>query len=351
MIDTAYAGPAQAFLDGPKKHVHTLTVGAVPHSYDGSSYYRIWLPFKHLDEQSLHVVTGVADPQTAGKITAQDAASFDVLAVQRPAGKAGMQLLERLAGQTRLVYEVDDDMLNVESAGLPHLYDERLKESVRRCMRMVDMITVSSNHLGEIVAPYCDNVVVLPNFVKEAMLDIRRPKRERLTIGFAGGTSHAWDVEEFRIPVRNILHCNSDVEVHFIGADHSPILGRQCPWTKWEADVGHYYKNIDFDIALAPSADHLFNRSKTPIRALEMAALGIPIVASNRLPYSDFVKHGETGFLVDSDRKWEDAIQQLINDEVLRAEMGAAAKEQAAGLTIEGNWHLWEAAYEKAAAL
>ena len=91
-------------------------------------------------------------------------------------------------------------------------------------------------------------------------------------------------------------------------------MGRPCRWTKWEQDVGHYYKHIDFDIAVAPSADNLFNRSKTWLRALEMGALGIPIVAQNRLPYSDYVIDGKTGFLVDTAAEWETALNTLIMD-------------------------------------
>jgi glycosyltransferase involved in cell wall biosynthesis len=187
--------------------------------------------------------------------------------------------------------------------------------------------------------------MILPNHIKAGLLDINRPHRDKLTIGWAGGTTHSWDVEEVRDPLREIAF-NSDVDIHFIGANHSPIVGKPCRWTKWEQDVGHYYKNIDFDIAIAPSADHLFNRSKTPIRALEMGALGIPVVASNRLPYSEFVIDGKTGFLVNSPEEWTARITDLINDPQMRAEMGAAGKEQAAGWTIEEGWRLWEAAYE-----
>ena len=154
--------------------------------------------------------------------------------------------------------------------------------------------------------------------------------------------------EEIRTPMRRVLEAE-DVDVHFIGRDYSPILGRQCRWTMWEQDVGHYCQKIDFDIALAPIADNLFNRSKTAIRALEMGALGIPVVASNRLPYSDYVMDGKTGFLVNNEAEWIDALTTLIGDANLREQMGEAAREQARAWTIEEGWRLWEATYEYAA--
>lgn len=325
----------------------TLTIGGAPHSYDGSSYYRMWLPFTHLLKNSRHI-TGIQRPG-ANPPTAEEVQGLDVLVFQRPAGPHGTRMLEGLLGHTKLVYEIDDDMLNVESAGLPHLYNDRSRESIRRCLRLCDMVTASSPHLAEIVRPYNDNVVILPNHVKAGLLDVVRPRRDRLTIGWAGGTSHAWDVEEVRNPLRDIVTDRPDVDIHFIGANHSPIVGRPCRWTAWEQDVGHYYKHVDFDIAIAPSADNLFNRSKTWLRALEMGALGIPVVASNRLPYSDYVIDGKTGFLVNSQAEWRARLSDLINDPAMREEMGAAGKAQAAEHTIEEGWRLWEDAYEKVA--
>jgi glycosyltransferase involved in cell wall biosynthesis len=328
------------------RHTRTLSIASLPYSRDGSSYYRLWLPFKHLKANSFHAYYTYPEEMN------QDVP--DVTVLQRPAGVGGMQMIEKIIGQTKVVYESDDDMLQVDPSGLPHLYDERLRESVRRCLRMVDMVTVSSEGLAETIRPFNENVVVLPNFIKASALEIPRPKRDRLTVGWAGGTSHLVDMVTIQDVLWRMLANNPQIDLHFVGFDFSPLLGEhrgQCRRTNWNDDVGHYYRNIDFDIAIAPSADIPFNRSKTPLRALEMAALGIPIVASNLPPYDDFVQHDVTGFLVSTQREWEDAIQTLIKEPALRQKMGAAAKEQAAELTIEKNWHLWEAAYEKAAAL
>jgi glycosyltransferase involved in cell wall biosynthesis len=331
--------------------MRTLKIGAVPHSYDGSSYYRIWLPFKHLDDRSHHITQIV--PPGSGIPGPQHVQGVDVVTFQRPAGKEGALMLERLAGQTKLVYEVDDDMLNVDSSGLPHLFDERARESVRRCLRLCDMVTTTNEHLAAAIRPYNDNVVILPNHVKAGLLEqskARKPHPDRVTVGWAGGTSHLVDMVEIAGTLRDVLNDNAHVETHFIGFDFSPLLGDlrgRSRWTRWEPDVGDYYRLIDFDIAIAPSADIIFNRSKTWLRALEMGALGIPIVASNRLPYSEYVIDGKTGFLVNSEEEWRARLNELVNDADMRAEFGAAAKEQATAWMIEDGWKLWQDAYEQ----
>lgn len=51
------------------------------------------------------------------------------------------------------------------------------------------------------------------------------------------------------------------------------------------------------DFAVAPLVDTAFNRAKSDLIFLEYAAAKLPCVASNIGPYSETVKHGETGLL------------------------------------------------------
>jgi glycosyltransferase involved in cell wall biosynthesis len=66
-------------------------------------------------------------------------------------------------------------------------------------------------------------------------------------------------------------------------------------------------------------------------------------------PYREFVRDGETGYLVRTGEEWAKRITDLIHDEAARDEMGAAAKKVAAKYTMQGNWRLWQDAYESVA--
>jgi hypothetical protein len=55
-----------------------------------------------------------------------------------------------------------------------------------------------------------------------------------------------------------------------------------------------------------------------------------------------------TGFLVRYHHEWALRLRELINDDAMRAEMGAKAKELAAQWTIQCGWQEWEAAYKTA---
>jgi glycosyltransferase involved in cell wall biosynthesis len=106
-----------------------------------------------------------------------------------------------------------------------------------------------------------------------------------------------------------------------------------------------YYQAIDFDIGLAPLIPSMFNRSKSHIKALEYAALGIPVIASDEPPYRDFVIDGVTGFLVRREHEWGQRLRDLVNDDAMRESMGVKAREHAAQFSIEKGWRLWEQAY------
>jgi glycosyltransferase involved in cell wall biosynthesis len=214
------------------------------------------------------------------------------------------------------------------------------------------MVTVSAPYLAGELSRYNRNVRVLPNLVSADLLDLsrRRGREGKVTVGWAGGASHLPDWAHAHDWVRPALQRHAGtVDMHFVGKDYSPLLHHPCLWTSWTDDIWDYYRAIDFDIGLAPLADIPFNYSKSHLKALEYAALGIPVIATDLPPYRDLVIDGVTGYLVSSAEEWDKRLTELISDEAARQEMGAAAKKLAAQHTIQGNWQLWESAYQEAA--
>jgi glycosyltransferase involved in cell wall biosynthesis len=150
-------------------------------------------------------------------------------------------------------------------------------------------------------------------------------------------------------PARRFLERRRDWDMHLMGVDYRPTIRHQrvsfTPWVHVVDDPVGYYGGIDFDVGLAPLYPSRFSESKSAIKCLEYAALGIPVIASDCAAYRDFVVHGVTGFLVRRDHEWLRYMDELATDRELRESMGAKAREVARGWTVEDGWKHWESAY------
>lgn len=314
----------------------TLRVAAVE---DGTAcgYYRIRLPFEELAKHGHDVRHARTDEFDE---------TWPVLLTQRFGAPGFEYNWLKLWRKHKLVWETDDDLWNIDppnKRAVKQFTPEQLK-AIETCVRTARMVTVTNDHLANQMSRFNQNVQVVPNMIDGALCDAPRTRRDKVTIGWAGGDSHRRDMGYLVTPIQRIVR-NNDVQVHTIGADFLNTLRipeDRYQHSGWETKLIDYYKTIDFDIGLAPIEDTLFTRSKSYIKALEYGALGIPVIASAAGPYLDYVEDGVTGFLVRKESEWIDRMQLLISDPELREKMGAAGREKARKHTIQVGWKRWE---------
>ena len=311
--------------------------------YEGGGYYRLRLP---LDELGRHG----HDTSCALAKSDGEADGADIVVGQLIGGHSDPATIHQwwrgLAKRSKLVYELDDDPFEIETDnpvsgpyGLP-----TARDSIAHCMEISDLVTVSTEPLAERMRRYNPNVAVLKNRIDASLLKLERPRRDKVTVGWAGGASHLRDIEVCAYGLRKTID-RHDIDCHFIGPDFTHVIRRPIRRSPWCETTTDYYKLLDFDIGLAPLRSSVFTRSKSYIKALEYAALGIPVIASDVEPYRDFVVDGVTGFLIRRDHEWAQRLRDLINDADMRADMGRKAKQVAADYTIQTGWSDWETAY------
>ncbi|CAO5150815.1 conserved hypothetical protein [Frankia sp. AiPs1] len=310
----------------------------------GCGYYRISQPMAAL--RALGHETHTSTVLTA------EWADADVIVGQRVCNPGPSTTWQRLAADgRRLVFEVDDDLTRIEPgynpAGHRTFGQPEARRRIRANMAAAAMATVTTEPLARAIREHAADVRVIPNMIPAALLDHARPRRERLTVGWAGGGVgvHELGIREIAAPLRQFLARTPEADVHLMGSDYRPELRvptARLRYTPWIESVPGYHRSVDFDVGLAPLRPHLFNQSKSDIRILELAALGIPVIASGYGPYAEAVQHGVTGYLCRQPHEWVRALTTLAHDQDLRAEMGAAARTWAASRTIEDNIHIWE---------
>lgn len=279
----------------------------------------------------------------------------DVLVGQRVSNPGPTKMWQSLANRsigTRplLVFEVDDDLLNIDPSN-KRAWEVYRKADVRARfldnLRAADKVTVSTPYLADEYKQYNPNTFAVPNTIPQSLIDAPSNARTdgKITVGWAGSPTHQMDWDEVSGSIGMVLRETRNVEMHMVGWDYTSSLKlptEKMRVTSWIDGTPNYWRAIDFHIGLAPIKDHKFNWSKSHIKALEYNAMGIPVIASNVGPYKDFVKHGKTGFLADNNDDWINYLKLLIKDHNLREEMSANAKEWATQWTIERWSFAWE---------
>jgi len=306
-------------------------------------YYRVRLPFEWLNRRG-HLATHT--DYTQDEHPSMQGAR--IVMGQRIGGQAIDTLWYNLRQSgVKLIWETDDDLWSMDESNPARLQiTDMTRYWMESALGHAHLVTTTVPHLADAMRKFNPNVVVIPNAIDPALITTDRKRADRPTIGWAGGSSHHDDFRSIIGALRTVTDHRGDIDFHSVGVDYGKDFGlNHNRFTPWRESMLEYYSGIDFDIGLAPLLDTPFTRSKSPIKAIEYNALGIPVIASNVGPYREYVVDGVNGFLVDTEAEWVDRINLLLEDTDLRNTMGVAAREHAKSHTIDKTAPLWEAAF------
>lgn len=317
---------------------------------DGCGFYRLQLPLGELAARGHETAAN-------GTMSAEWRETADVIVAQRTCLPAPSVLWQVMAKEKRraLVYELDDDLFTINTLHNPHARffgQPHIRQNMRDNMRVADLVTVSTEPLADVVRKINPNVVVLPNYVHEAVLDIPVPTRrlapdDLFLVGWGGSATHTMDWGHAKAGVAALMRDEPNARMRFLGTAFTAGLPvNRVETFEWTKDMNtHYQRVVKFDVGLAPLVHTTFNRSKSGLKAVEYAALGVPAVCSDVPAYRGVVRHGETGILVPRERDWAPALHRLAADPAERVAMGQQARELAKEWTIQRQAHRWEEAY------
>ncbi len=97
-----------------------------------------------------------------------------------------------------------------------------------------------------------------------------------------------------------------------------------CGWVPAEALPEIF---AQADVAIYPFDDTLVNRAKCAVKLCDLLAAGVPVVAEAVGQNREYIRHGETGLLVEPGdvEAFAEAVARLLEDASLRERLGSAA--------------------------
>ena len=217
-----------------------------------------------------------------------------------------------------LIAEIDDD---------PHHW-LRYVESDFYAFRGVHAVTVSTEHLAEIIRKFNPNVQVFEN----AVLSIphrEASKNQNLRI-FFGALNRKADWLSIIEGVKQAALENKD-EIEFVVV-HDKEFHDALPDTVAKTflptlNIEKYTEVLaTCDIALLPLNDTPFNRCKSDIKLIECASAKVAVICSETV-YATKSEHQEFVVFANTQEQWKEAITQLVKDSALR--QANVAKAQA----------------------
>ena len=305
----------------------------------GCGYWRMKLPGEFLRDQDNDVSISISDIA----IDYDQLSKYDVIVVQRVFDYEQYYVLSTLkAAGKKIIYEVDDDVFNVEnhnpSAKIYNRFDAQL--CMRHCLALADKVIVTSERLANAL-DIREKAIIYPNSLdwdKLFYISKKDEREGRKRIFWAGSNTHDEDFKVVMPALTRIFQEREDVELYIVGSI-PPIVKYTLadymdrvifvPGMHTEAYFQYLRFHLDADIGIVPLQNTVFNHSKSICKGLEYTLARLPIVASGHPPYSDVFEHGKDALLCSNDEEWYNSIKSLLENSKMREQLVTEARKKA----------------------
>ena len=167
-------------------------------------------------------------------------------------------------------------------------------------------------------------------YLSELACQAPRPVDSKVVIGYASGTpTHNRDFNLISPALQSALRDHPEAELRIIG-----YLELDSSWNAFSDRLRRYpalpWRSLpswlaQLDINLAPLVlDNPFSQSKSEIKYMEAALVGVPTLASPTDAFAAAIRPGENGLLAASTLEWRAQLEQLMAPG-LRKALGQAA--------------------------
>lgn len=203
-------------------------------------------------------------------------------------------------------------------------------------LRLYKKFIVASKYLKEKVLHenqflYESEVCVIPTCVDyDKYLSKEYPEKvKKYVFGWIGG-DHNYSQLDLILPILDKLSTSYSFKLLVIGGtDYKRKVNFEIEFRPWtlKSEINDLYS---IDVGLMPLLKNRSTKGKGGFKLLQYMGLGIVSVASAITINKEIVEDGVNSFLCDTEKDWQDRLENILLDRIALTEMGKKAKNSIA---------------------
>lgn len=254
---------------------------------------------------------------------------------------------------TKFIMDIDDDLYHIDEWN--PIWLQTGWTGVHFMQKMVGeckYLSTTTDYMRKLLATEKNTVFTIPNYISEDYHHEAYDNGHEVVVGYFGGSSHYRDVHHTNVisGLRKVMNEHKNVKFVIMGQPLDEYLPRKrvtiiepVSGTRFADEA---FRDLKFDIALAPLLDTEFNKGKSDIKWQESTRMGAAVIASNIGPYSTL--DNDVVLKVDNNTtsSWYEAITHMLLGKNRRAQL-AQAQKKLETMTLEGNWNKYKEMFER----
>lgn len=284
----------------------------------GCYWYRMGWPSQHIN------MSGMGDATTIMKMVVDKNWYRDIktIKLQRQASTQQLEFVKWLKSIQpemgfKMIYEIDDVPFREEipdyNIGKPGFDSDEVRQNIIDIINLTDEVTVTCKYMRDLFRSKTgkNEISVVPNFIPYSWMGHQynynkivnnyEKNKKRPRIVYAGAGAH-FDVngrtgkDDFSHVLKFIVDNRQKYKFVFIGAYPPPLApfihSGEIEFHPWKnlAEYPNFLASLNAQLFLAPLLDNSFNRSKSDIKYIEAACLGIPCLVQDMVTYDHALK-------------------------------------------------------------
>ena len=230
-----------------------------------------------------------------------------------------------LAAQPHAIFDFDDAIYTRPGKPYSWITDYRIKRRLKFWLRHAH-VTTANHFLRNYAEHYTNRIDVIPMALDLNLwrFEPKEQSKKEIRIGWAGAPVNHPYLERLEPVLNSLLEQHPDVTLA-VYSGRRPKLRCRFEYTPFQ-DGSEAAFIQSLDVGLLPLTDEEYSRGKSPIKAIQYLACGVPVVGNIFGATAEILNH-DNSLSVYSESDWSHALHKLIRNDKWRHDLGQAGRK------------------------